>query len=248
MTDSDWLRTLEHDGCVMLRNVLDASEIAAMTSALDAAFRADAETSESVRQRSGQVYAVRNVLTICPDILRLWRHPRLVGAVHGVLGRDAGLVRGLFFDKPPDQTWALPWHKDLTIAVRDRPEGSPPGYSPLRRRAGVPHCEPPLEVLESMLTLRIHLDAMTEANGPLEVLPGSHRTGKQLRIDDFDPVTLHAAAGDVLLMRPLLAHCSGKSRPATGQHRRILHLEFAAGPQLAGGLGWSEFHPVTAGA
>lgn len=244
MANSDWLATLDRDGGVMLRGVLPKDQLLALASSLDEAFRREQETTESVRQRSGQVYAVRNVLAICPEVVRQWRHPQLVEVVHRVLGEDAGLVRGLYFDKPPDQTWALPWHKDLTIAVCERQGDPPPGYSPFRRRAGVPHCEPPVSVLEEMLTLRIHLDAMTDENGPLEILPGSHRTGKRLQIDQFEPVTLHAAAGDVLLMRPLLVHCSGKSRPQTGQHRRILHLEFAASARLPSDVRWAEFHPL----
>ena len=44
-------------------------------------------------------------------------------------------------------------------------------------------------------------------------------------------------AGDVSLMRPLLLHAS--SRAVEPTHRRVLHLEFAAGP-LPGGLEWQE--------
>jgi hypothetical protein len=45
----------------------------------------------------------------------------------------------------------------------------------------------------------------------------------------------------VLLMRPLLAHCSGKSHPETTRHRRILHFEFAADPHLPDGYIWHNF-------
>ena len=44
---------------------------------------------------------------------------------------------------------------------------------------------------------------------------------------DVPPVTLFADRGDVVLIRPLLAHCSNRSFPNTNCHRRILHLEFA---------------------
>ena len=42
----------------------------------------------------------------------------LASALQTALGPGLGLVRVLYFDKPPGQSWALPWHKDLTIAVR----------------------------------------------------------------------------------------------------------------------------------
>jgi hypothetical protein len=47
----------------------------------------------------------------------------------------------------------------------------------------------------------------------------------------------------VLLIRPLVAHCSGKSHPDTRRHRRILHLEFAASPHLPDGYAWHDFLP-----
>jgi ectoine hydroxylase-related dioxygenase (phytanoyl-CoA dioxygenase family) len=152
------------------------------------------------------------------------------------------LVRALFFDKPPDQTWALPWHKDLTIAVRDNQRPSRHFTKPTRK-AGVPHVEAPREELDAMLTARIHLDATTEANGPLRVIPGSHRDGKTLKLGDLPPVTLYAKRGDVLLIRPLVTHCSNRSLPNTNRHRRILHLEFASGRELPGGYEWHNFIP-----
>src|SRR5262249_9802679 len=144
-----------------------------------------------------------------------------------VLGRHFGLVRVLFFDKPPERSWFLPWHKDLTIAVRDHARPSARFAKPTRK-AGIPHAEAPVEVLQTMLTTRIHLHAVTWENGPLKVLRGSHRLGKLLQIDETLAEPILVRRGDVLLMRPLLAHCSPNADPGASCHRRILHLEFAA--------------------
>ena len=38
--------------------------------------------------------------------------------------------------------------------------------------------QPPVHVLEDMLALRFHLDDSHEDNGPLRVIPGSHRMGR----------------------------------------------------------------------
>ena len=108
----------------------------------------------------------------------------------------------------------------------------------------MPHVEAPLSVLENMLTLRIHLDPATPENGPLEVLSGSHRAGKSLVMEGQPETSILASAGDVLAMRPLLAHCSGKSHPGTALHRRILHLEFAASRELRDGFAWHDFWPL----
>jgi len=202
------------------------------------------QTVEAVRQRDGAVYAARNVLQLCPELVTAWRTPTLIRFLTGHLGLQAGLVRALYFDKPPEQTWALPWHKDLLIAVADNMPAA--GYSTPRPRAGVLHSEPPLAVLEQMLTLRIHLDPMTLRNGPLQVITGSHRTGKDLIIHGFPEATITSQAGDVLAMRPLLVHSSGRSDPDCRDHRRVLHLEFSGVPQLPGGVCWHTFIPVLA--
>ena len=165
--------------------------------------------------------------------------PALSSLLSETLGSNFGLVRGLYFDKHPDRTWSLPWHKDLTIAVKDNSLASTQFTKPTNK-SGVAHVEAPVQVLESMLTLRIHLDKVTEENGPLEVAVGSHANGKQ-------PDANHKAqkilvnAGDVLAMRPMLSHTSGSSDAKTRMHRRILHLEFAANEILADGYQWHQF-------
>ena len=149
-------------------------------------------------------------------------------------------MRVLYFDKPPQQSWTLPWHKDMTVAVRTTVcrVGSF-GGRPLRPECS--HVEAPQHLLERMLTARLHLDDVTEENGPLKVIPGSHRAGKELPEGDVPPQSILATRGDVLLMRPLLAHCSGHAQPDTRRHRRVLHLEFAASAELPDGYAWHEF-------
>lgn len=196
-----------------------------------------------VRASAGAVYAARNVLDLVPEIRQAWKTPALIDFVSTCLGPDAGLVRALFFDKPPGHSWGLPWHKDLLIAVQPFAEAE--GYSQPRLRVGVTHTEPPLEVLKSMLTLRIHLDEITEENGPLQVATSSHITGKALKLTGCPIETIFTNAGDVLAMTPLLSHCSGRSHAATTRHRRVLHLEFSNLPRLPGGVRWHCFGPVT---
>jgi hypothetical protein len=233
-----WVADLHRDGYVLLPGVFGPAEVAGMTAALNDALASSDEPA--IRGDEGAVYAARNVLTLWPDCAVVWQREPLAGLLRAVLGRDLGLVRVLYFDKPPGQSWALPWHKDLTVAVRDNRRGSRAFRRPTTK-AGVPHVEAPVEVLENMLTARVHLDDVTVENGPLKVVAGSHRSGKTLTLDDAGIRTLCCAAGDVLLMRPLLAHCSNRSHPDTARHRRILHLEFAARVALPDGYEWHDF-------
>lgn len=225
-------------GLVPLPQAFGAEEIAAILSQLTRALQRDTDGA-ALRAGDGPIYAARNVLQVWPRAGEIWKKPSLREALRAMLGADFGLVRALYFDKPPGHSWTLPWHKDLTIAVRDNNLPSTSFEKPTRK-AGVPHVEAPVWLLERMLTARIHLDDVSDENGPLRVVPGSHRAGKDM--SGFGtPQTLHARAGDVLLIRPLVAHASGRSHEDTSRHRRILHLEFASDPVLPDGYEWHDF-------
>jgi len=211
-------------------------------SLLDVFGNAFVDDSESVRARSsrGHVYAARNLIDSIPEVTLVWQSDHLLRFLRDQLGDSFGLVRALFFDKPPDRTWTLPWHKDTSVSVKDNSVKSP-SFSRPTTKVGVPHLIACDELLQRMLTLRIHLDDVTDENGPLRVIPGSHVSSCSEGDGLNAAVTIHAAAGDVLAMRPLLSHASGSSHEGTRLHRRILHLEFAAIQELPDGAEWHDF-------
>jgi hypothetical protein len=230
---------LDRDGFCLLRHAVDTNTVDRLLDVCRDVFQDD---SGGVRPRSsrGHVYAARNLIETIPDVSTVWRSDPLLRFLRGQLGDDFGLVRALFFDKPPDRTWALAWHKDTSIAVKDNLIASAAFTRPTIK-AGVPHVIACDEVLCQMLTLRIHLDEVTRENGPLRVIPGSHVSSDSEGAGIESAVEVHAAAGDVLAMRPLISHGSGSSMPGTKRHRRILHLEFAASPKLPDGMQWHAF-------
>ena len=181
---------------------------------------------------------IRNLLEI-PAISSLAASPVLRALLDPTLGSQAVPVRGILFDKTPDANWKVTWHQDLTIAVKQRVEAE--GYGPWSEKDGIVHVQPPCDVLESMLAVRIHLDDNSAANGPLRVVPGSHRAGK-LRDSEIptwrEGATEHVCLvprGGALLMRPLLIHASSPARKPG--HRRVIHIEYA-NCALAAGLEW----------
>ncbi len=133
-------------------------------------------------------------------------------------------------------SWTL-----VTLAVRTR--HALPGWTNWTVKRGVPHVQPPAEVLTRMITARLHLDDCAADNGALRVIPGSHAGGTLTRKDvdavkQRDAVTICARAGDALLMKPLLLHASSPAqRPA---HRRVLHIEFAPETLLLDELAWAD--------
>ncbi|WP_417747418.1 phytanoyl-CoA dioxygenase family protein [Rosistilla oblonga] len=230
---------LRRDGFCMLRQAVCQASVARLLAVCGTVFE---DETKSVRARSsrGHVYAARNLIDSIPDVTTVWQCEVLLSFLRQQLGAEFGLVRALFFDKPPDRTWGLAWHKDMSIAVKNNTITSA-SFSRPTVKAGVPHVIACDEVLKQLLTLRIHLDEVTAENGPLRVIPGSHRSSDTTGESLETAVDIHAAAGDVLAMRPLISHSSGASTPGTRRHRRILHLEFAPSPSLPDGVQWHDF-------
>ena len=194
------------------------------------------EGDEVRRKRS--VYGVRNLLEICPAVRKLAIDPRIRRLVTPVLGEPAFAVRAIFFDKASDANWSLFWHQDNVISVCERADA--PGFVGWSRKAGVWQVQPPADVLAGMMAIRVHLDDSRADNGPLRVLPGSHRfgwiEGLEARKQRVPEVICTVGCGGIVAMRPLLLHASAGSDSA--DRRRVIHLEFA-NAELPHGLQWN---------
>ncbi len=231
-----------HDqGFCLLPGAIDGATVERLRTRCSDAL-SESNGGQSARSSRGHIYAARNLIEAVPETLTVWRSGIISDTLRQVLGDGFGLVRALFFDKPPDRTWALPWHKDTSIAVMDNTIPSA-HFSRPTLKAGVPHVIAGDEVLRQMLTMRIHLDDVTDENGPLRVIPQSHQSNTCDGLGVDAAVTVDASAGDCLAMRPLIDHSSGSSLPGTTRHRRILHLEFAADTTLPDGYRWFHFIP-----
>ena len=163
-----------------------------------------------------------------------------IGAVAtNALGRIGRPVRAILFDKRAGTNWALGWHQDRTICVRERVEVE--GFGNWTLKKGLQHVEPPFELLSQMITLRIHLDDVPMTNAPLLIAPGSHKQGR-IPVEAIDEAVrrcgIHActaSAGDIWLYATPILHASeAASKPS---HRRVLQVDFAA-RNLPGGLEW----------
>ncbi len=183
----------------------------------------------------------RHVLGSCPYLAELAMEGRLAKLAEELLGKQSRPVRSLYFDKNPKANWKVPWHQDLTITVAECHEVE--GYGPWSEKDGAPHVQPPADVLEQMVALRLHLDDCPEENGALRVLAGTHVQGKlgaeaiQQARHGNQEVVAKAQAGDVIAMRPLALHASS---PATvPARRRVFHVEYAA-VDLPPPLTWAE--------
>jgi ectoine hydroxylase-related dioxygenase (phytanoyl-CoA dioxygenase family) len=184
---------------------------------------------------------VRGLAGKAPCVRTLAASPAMRALVEPVLGSGARLVRSILFNKSEHANWQVAWHQDLTIAVQQRVDLE--GFTSWSAKDGVPHVQPPVDVLENMLSVRLHLDAADDSNGALWLSPGSHRLGRvpagdaAATAERLGKSLCAVDAGDVLLFRPLTLHMSRKA--LAKRSRRVIHLEFA-GVSLPAPLQWAE--------
>jgi ectoine hydroxylase-related dioxygenase (phytanoyl-CoA dioxygenase family) len=224
-----FVQDIQNNGFAIVEDVLNLSLVERLGAAL--------VSVANLQQRRG---GVRNLLDI-PEMRDLASSEAVMKFVEPVLGSAAFPVRGILFDKQEGANWKVPWHQDVTIAVKNRAEVD--GYGPWSIKQEVVHVQPPANILEAMLSVRLHLDDCPKSNGALRVISGSHHQGKlsQEQIENVvargESVTCEVRRGGVLLMRPLLMHASSVAE--SPNHRRVIHFDYA-NVALAGGLQWRE--------
>ena len=160
-------------------------------------------------------------------------------ALAGLIPSDAVAVQCTAFEKSASRNWLVPVHQDLSIPVAERV--AHPGLVGWSEKEGELFVQPPTEVLEQLVAVRVHLDACAPQDGPLRVVPGTHLRGRiepEAAVAARDAGTVVdccAARGDAWVLRPLLLHASSR---ATGtSRRRVLHFVFGP-PSLPHGLRW----------
>ncbi len=148
------------------------------------------------------------------------------------------------FEKSVERNWLVPVHQDVAIPVAAR--FAHPALGGWSSKSGTWFVQPPVDLLEQLVAVRLHVDDCGVEDGALNVVAGSHRHG---RLADADAVALRDAVGTVaclvprggaMLLRPLLLHASSKATGAS--RRRVLHFLF--GPRgLPCGLRWAATSP-----
>jgi hypothetical protein len=221
------------DGYQIIKSFLSVEECDSLAAELTPLLEQQQALSNS------KIGGVRNLLQTQARVSKLSRSRQLLSVLEPLGGSPMFPVRAIFFDKNPESNWLVPWHQDLAIAVTERIET--PGFAGWSVKDGAIHVHPPREILEQMITVRLHLDDCDASNGALKIIPQSHQHGK-LGATAISTLTAggqlvicEAAKGDVLLMRPLLLHASSPAE--NPRHRRILHIEYAS-LELPNGLKW----------
>lgn len=225
---------LEKNGFLVLDSVFLSEEIDRIIAAIS-----NADVGNPNFRKSKDLFAIRRFTQEIFGIKELIFTDSFKSVIRNFIGENFFLVKSIYFDKPPASNWFVACHQDLTISVDKKTDIT--GYGPWTVKQGQFAVQPPLNILESIYTLRIHLDDTDENNGALRIIPGSHLHGIR-RVETMDreketEIICPVPKGGVMIMRPLLFHSSG--RTTTNNQRRVIHLEFS-NSELTPELSWSE--------
>lgn len=212
-------------GYSITESVLSSHECAQLIAAL--------ASGDTRRGRAG----ARHLMTT-PEVAALTTDPRLLYLAAESLGGRATPYRATLFEKTGRANWLVVWHQDTALPLTSRIHSSE--WGPWSVKAGVLYAHAPAWALERIVALRVHLDESTAENGPLRIIPGSHRAGVLPDEEVFSIARTSKAVdcivgrGGIMVMNPLLIHSSSKARD--DQPRRVLHIEYVNTLDLGEGL------------
>lgn len=226
-------QSINQNGFTIFENIFSKSELQNIKNTIEK------KQATNANFRKGKaLFAIRNFLEEFPELRPLLLTKSLRNLLFPI-SDSLKLVKAIYFDKPPKANWVVNWHQDLTINVTEKKEVK--GYRNWTKKSHGFAVQPPLTILENMVTLRIHLDDCKKENGALRVIPKSHLNGmldvRNLAGELENEVICELPAGGVLMMHPLILHAS--RRTENEARRRVIHLEFS-GNDLAQSLNWRE--------
>lgn len=221
----DHVARYDRDGFVVLEDLFNADEIAAMIEAVEHGDRV-AETTKDRDDGGGRITRLAIWHDLGDDV---WSaastSPRIVNNVRILLGEDAAFFHGKVIFKEAGTGGAWQWHQDYGYWYNQ-------GFA-----------------FPRMISAFIALDAATRENGCLQVLRGSHQLGRldHGKIGDqtgtaadriaaveplFERVHCEMSPGSVLFFHCNLLHTSAQNTSDHDRRAFIICYNALANPQL----------------
>ena len=159
----------------------------------------------------------------------------MLAVTENVYGERLVPYKATLFEKSGKANWLVAWHQDTSLPLETSPNSE--GWGPASKKDGVNFLHAPIWALAHILALRIHLDPSMTINGPLRVIPASH---KQRFHNDADIEQMRKSScvveclvgkGGVVAMSPMILHASSKIRGDSP--RLVLHIEYATSLELS---------------
>ena len=223
-----------NDGFTIIEDVFSMDEIQQILIKIN-----QADAAKATFRKSTELFAIRQFLKEIPDLENVLFNDRLKIIIQQLFGYKYFLVKSIFFDKPETSNWYVPYHQDLTISVDRKLQLE--NFGPWTRKHNQFAVQPPIDILQNIYAIRIHLDDTDESNGALKVVGKSHLKNIY-RTDTIDwteetETICRVQKGGIMIMKPLLLHSS--SRVTNNMKRRVIHLEFSD-QELPLELKWAE--------
>jgi ectoine hydroxylase-related dioxygenase (phytanoyl-CoA dioxygenase family) len=222
------------NGFTVINNIFSEDEIEKISEVIQ-----NIDTSKETFRKSEDLFAIRQFLKEVPDVKDLIFNKNLKTIIKEIFGDNYFVVKSIYFDKPEKSNWYVAYHQDLTISVDKKIDLE--NFGPWTTKQNQFAVQPPLDILENIFTIRIHLDETDENNGALKVVPKSHAKGiYRPETIDWNVETeniCNVEKGGIMIMKPLLLH--GSNRTTNGKKRRVIHIEFS-NKELPEVLNWSE--------
>jgi ectoine hydroxylase-related dioxygenase (phytanoyl-CoA dioxygenase family) len=221
----NWAAQIEREGYGITEVMFDRTRLDSLGEGL--------KTTTIPRSRAG----MRHMMKV-PAVSEIANSEEMLDLASSALNEKGVSFRATLFDKSPSSNWLVAWHQDTALPLQEKCEIN--GWGPWSVKEGVIYAHAPAQILEKVIALRLHLDDSNAENGPLRVLPGTHRSGvmsdEQVHklSEQITPVECYAPAGAVVLMRPLLVHASSKGVSVVP--RRVLHIEYTTTLRVTHGM------------
>ena len=219
------LEKYENDGYVVVEDVLESSTLKRLrdvtyevvASAAELTTHSEAlDLEESHTPENPRVRRIKRPHLVHDFYLKLARHPNILSALTPILGYDIRLHGGGKVNmKSAGYGAAVEWHQDWAF---------------------YPHTN------QDVLAVGILLDDMTSENGPVLMVPGTHKgplhnhhsdgafcgaiDQQETKLDISTAQEVHAKAGSISIHHARLVHGSSMNR--SNDQRRILFFEFTA--------------------
>ena len=222
------------NGFSVMENIYSDEEIQNILTIID-----QTDSSNETFRKTNDLFAIRQFLREIPTVIDLIFTENLKSVMKEIIGGDFFVVKSIYFDKPETSNWYVPYHQDLTISVDKKMEIK--NFELWTTKQNQFAVQPPIEFLENIITIRIHLDDTDENNGALRVVPKSHLK-KIYRPETIDwnkeiETICRVKKGGIMLMKPLTLHSS--KRTTNNKKRRVIHIEFS-NRELPNELKWAE--------
>lgn len=202
------IEQFHREGIALIPGALTPGDVQTLRRVTDS-FMADPELNPSRHKPEG--FILRNTLSLHPVFVELMMREPMLSLAEAIVGADCRFVGQNVICNPPGKAISS-WHVDDTVEFPLPPE--------------VPRFDPRLRMPVQWFTIQIALsDIDSEADGPTQVVPGSHYSGRHPNsqtapsFEGRGPMSVLCKAGDIYLQNNQAWHRGG---PNTGARTRYV--------------------------